>query len=266
MKRLIILFVLILSSSYALAISPGDFNGDGKVDIQDFGKFAQSFKKSLGDAGYNSAANLDGKGEVGLQDFGRFVQSFNKPEKFSKPRFLTESQGNGVVHVNLFEANQLFGSSMRLVPAEGVAINSVNSGEFLKRGIPDDLQVLGNDNDGTPIANPIILSATSEDGSVDVGISRVHSLQGVDSVISGVSGNGNLLVVNVNIKDDASDASKSNPFTIQNVVNSYSFKDPTELHVNVKDLVTHIFDGLTITETIEEIGERIFQGSTVVVE
>ncbi|MEM1422518.1 MAG: proprotein convertase P-domain-containing protein, partial [Planctomycetota bacterium] len=55
----------------------GDFDGDGDIDLGDFGVFAASFNTSLGDAGYNALADFDSDGDIDLGDFGVFASIFN---------------------------------------------------------------------------------------------------------------------------------------------------------------------------------------------
>ncbi|MCA9137073.1 MAG: cadherin domain-containing protein [Planctomycetales bacterium] len=54
----------------------GDSDGDRDVDVQDYGRFATTFMKSLGDAGFDAAFDFDGDGDVDGQDLGRFEQAF----------------------------------------------------------------------------------------------------------------------------------------------------------------------------------------------
>ena len=48
---------------------PGDFNGDGVVDFEDFLLFAQHFGTRAGDSGWDARFDLDGDGVVGFSDF-----------------------------------------------------------------------------------------------------------------------------------------------------------------------------------------------------
>ena len=54
----------------------GDSDGDRDVDGQDFGRFAQSFPKTLGEDGFDPFFDSDGDDDVDGQDFGRFAANF----------------------------------------------------------------------------------------------------------------------------------------------------------------------------------------------
>ncbi|MEO1528218.1 MAG: GEVED domain-containing protein [Planctomycetota bacterium] len=54
----------------------GDSDGDRDVDGQDFGRFALSFPKTLGEAGFNPIFDSDGDDDVDGQDFGRVAANF----------------------------------------------------------------------------------------------------------------------------------------------------------------------------------------------
>ncbi|GAB4553099.1 MAG: hypothetical protein Tsb0013_15550 [Phycisphaerales bacterium] len=73
----------------ALALKPerptgttcaGDFDGDGDVDLGDFGTFGSAFGSSTGDANYSPAADFDGDGDVDLGDFGVFGGEFGRTD------------------------------------------------------------------------------------------------------------------------------------------------------------------------------------------
>lgn len=55
---------------------PGDFDGNGAVDFQDFLLFVAQFGKSSSDDGFDARMDLDGNGAVDFQDFLRFVAAF----------------------------------------------------------------------------------------------------------------------------------------------------------------------------------------------
>ncbi|MDE3256624.1 MAG: leucine-rich repeat domain-containing protein [Gemmatimonadota bacterium] len=55
---------------------PGDFNGDGMVNLADFLAFAGGFGARSGDANYDSNLDMDGSGAVDLSDFLRFAGVF----------------------------------------------------------------------------------------------------------------------------------------------------------------------------------------------
>ena len=56
----------------------GDSDGDRDVDGQDFGRFAQTFLKNLGEEGFDPFFDSDGDDDVDGQDFGRFAGNFLK--------------------------------------------------------------------------------------------------------------------------------------------------------------------------------------------
>ncbi len=59
----------------------GDFDGDGDVDLADFGQFAQCFNGPGNPpaAGCTVNADLDGDGDIDLGDFGVFAANFTGP-------------------------------------------------------------------------------------------------------------------------------------------------------------------------------------------
>ncbi len=64
------------SVSAQSATCPGDFNGDGKVNLADFLAFAGGFGARSGDANFNSRLDLDGSGAIDLSDFLAFAGVF----------------------------------------------------------------------------------------------------------------------------------------------------------------------------------------------
>ena len=58
------------------ASCPGDFNGDGKVNLADFLAFAGGFGARSGDANFNARLDLDGNGAIDLSDFLAFAGVF----------------------------------------------------------------------------------------------------------------------------------------------------------------------------------------------
>lgn len=61
---------------------PSDFNGDGTVDIIDFGTFALAFGTTTEDVGFNPAVDFNGNGVVDIIDFGVFGTQFGSgPEE-----------------------------------------------------------------------------------------------------------------------------------------------------------------------------------------
>jgi len=55
----------------------GDINGDGQVEIGDFGLFSSTFNFALGDIDYLSAFDFNDDGQVEIGDFGAFSARFN---------------------------------------------------------------------------------------------------------------------------------------------------------------------------------------------
>ncbi|MDE3256620.1 MAG: dockerin type I domain-containing protein [Gemmatimonadota bacterium] len=58
------------------ASCPGDFNGDGKVNLTDFLAFAGGFGARSGDANFNARLDMNGSGEIDLSDFLAFAGVF----------------------------------------------------------------------------------------------------------------------------------------------------------------------------------------------
>ncbi|MCY3764411.1 MAG: M66 family metalloprotease [Gemmatimonadetes bacterium] len=58
------------------ASCPGDFNGDGKVNLADFLAFAGGFGARSGDAKFSARLDLDGSGAIDLSDFLAFAGVF----------------------------------------------------------------------------------------------------------------------------------------------------------------------------------------------
>ncbi len=57
-----------------------DFDGNGEVNLGDFGVFGAAFGSSTGDANYNPEADFDSNGEVNLGDFGVFGSEFGRSD------------------------------------------------------------------------------------------------------------------------------------------------------------------------------------------
>ena len=60
----------------ATAQCPGDFDGNGMVNLSDFLAFAGGFGTRSGDAGYDARMDMDGSGAVDLSDFLAFAGAF----------------------------------------------------------------------------------------------------------------------------------------------------------------------------------------------
>ena len=63
-------------SSAPAAVCPGDFDGNGAVNLADFLAFAGAFGAMEGDANYSALMDLDGSGVVDLSDFLAFAAVF----------------------------------------------------------------------------------------------------------------------------------------------------------------------------------------------
>ena len=62
----------------ASTTNPGDFDGNGNVNLADFLEFVSVFGKSSSDAGFDARMDFDGNGNVNLVDFLEFVSVFGK--------------------------------------------------------------------------------------------------------------------------------------------------------------------------------------------
>ena len=56
----------------------GDTDGDRDVDGSDFGRFGLTFRKRVGQEGYNPSLDYDCDGDVDGQDYGQFALRFRK--------------------------------------------------------------------------------------------------------------------------------------------------------------------------------------------
>ncbi len=62
--------------SFTTTTGPGDFDGDGTVNVADFLLFVQIFGKRSSDVGFDARMDLDGDGRIHLADFLAFVKVF----------------------------------------------------------------------------------------------------------------------------------------------------------------------------------------------
>jgi hypothetical protein len=56
----------------------GNANDDNKINIQDFGVLAATYKKSPGDSGYNAQADFDRNDKINITDFGMLAANYSK--------------------------------------------------------------------------------------------------------------------------------------------------------------------------------------------
>jgi len=61
-----------------MVLIPGDFNGDGRVDLSDFSLFVTYYSLCEGDDGFDPLYDLDGDGCIGLGDFSIFVTHYGE--------------------------------------------------------------------------------------------------------------------------------------------------------------------------------------------
>ncbi|MDE3001596.1 MAG: hypothetical protein OXU79_21175 [Gemmatimonadota bacterium] len=85
---------------------PGDFNGDGLVNLADFLAFAGGFGTRSGDANYDARIDLDGNGAVDLTDFLAFAGVFGTtcPVPPSPPVSIPDANLRAVIEDSLGKA------------------------------------------------------------------------------------------------------------------------------------------------------------------
>ena len=71
---------LVIDTDSAVNLCVGDFDGDGDVDLGDFGVFGASFGSLTGDMNYDANADFDNDGDVDLGDFGVFGAEFGRTD------------------------------------------------------------------------------------------------------------------------------------------------------------------------------------------
>jgi len=69
--------------AYEFTTTRSDFNGDGRVDFDDFLTFAAAFGRTSTDSTWNPAFDLDGDLRVGFGDFLEFAASFGRSFAFN---------------------------------------------------------------------------------------------------------------------------------------------------------------------------------------
>jgi len=67
-----------LVNGTVLVTIPGDIDGDGYVDAEDFGTFAWAYGTHVGDPKYIPEADLDNDGDVDGYDYGIFTQNYGQ--------------------------------------------------------------------------------------------------------------------------------------------------------------------------------------------
>jgi hypothetical protein len=70
-------WITVLSPASGVAI-PSDFDGNGRVDFDDFFLFAAAFGARRGQAGYGSKYDLDSNGIIDFDDFFAFAADFGR--------------------------------------------------------------------------------------------------------------------------------------------------------------------------------------------
>ncbi len=88
----------VLSFTQQATTCPGDFDGNGMVNIADFLLFTGVFGTSSGDANYNALMDMDGNGEIGIADFLLFTGVFGTTCEVSSQQYdeFTSSQGRTI--------------------------------------------------------------------------------------------------------------------------------------------------------------------------
>ena len=78
------------ASVVPLSACPGDFDGNGRVDIADFLAFAGAFGTRSGDAKYNAVMDMDGSGAIDISDFLAFAAEFGTTCEKTPPAVLSD--------------------------------------------------------------------------------------------------------------------------------------------------------------------------------
>ena len=76
----------------ALQVSscPGDFDGNGRVNIADFLAFTEAFGARSGEAKYNAVMDMDGSGAIDISDFLVFAAEFGTTCEKTSPEVLSD--------------------------------------------------------------------------------------------------------------------------------------------------------------------------------
>ena len=111
-------------SSAPTAVCPGDFDGNGTVNLADFLAFAGAFGAKEGDANYSALVDLDGSGVVDLSDFLAFAAVFGTSCPVPTPSQVSIPDVNlrAVIEHNLEQA-----SGAVITPAEMAGLRSLRA-------------------------------------------------------------------------------------------------------------------------------------------
>jgi len=80
------------ASVVPLSSCPGDFDGNGRVNIADFLAFASAFGTRSGDAKYNAVMDMDGSGAIDISDFLAFATEFGTTCEKTSPAVLSDRE------------------------------------------------------------------------------------------------------------------------------------------------------------------------------
>ena len=124
----------------------GDFNGDGRVDFDDFFSFVAHFGTSSGEEGFEEEFDLTGDGKIDFDDFFAFVSNFGRtspaktvPKEVRPVVYAKVEEKAGDVEVELSSQGFGFGVEVEYDP-EGY--------EFLGAEVSGEVPVLAKDEVG----------------------------------------------------------------------------------------------------------------------
>ena len=80
------------ASVVPLSACPGDFDGNGRVNIADFLAFSDAFGARSGEAKYNAVIDMDGSGAIDISDFLAFVEVFGTTCEKTPPAVLSDRE------------------------------------------------------------------------------------------------------------------------------------------------------------------------------
>ena len=80
------------ASVVPLSSCPGDFDGNGRVNIADFLAFAGAFGARSGDAKYNAVMDMDSSGAIDISDFLSFAGVFGTTCEKTSPEVLSDRE------------------------------------------------------------------------------------------------------------------------------------------------------------------------------